>query len=144
MSSSFPGDSPTPVGRPRKGRHSVKSEFIPVGSTLTRSERTKRLKDELQLTLELLTKVRGRLIAELATSKAADVSRDYTGRLKDVTACYADLTTNAIRLAQSEKKLGDELTPAEERDTAVEYILSLEPSERDTVIAYLITKSKGA
>jgi hypothetical protein len=143
MPASFPGDSPTPVGRPKgRSRSVLNLTKVPVGETKTNgNERVRHLKAELGLQLELVTRARTKLIAELGMSGKTDLTRDFTSRLKDLTSCFSDLTSARIRLDASEKKLEKEMTPAEERDTAIEYILAMDPAERTAAIQYLVLKS---
>ncbi len=116
------------------GRRAKYGDSVPV--------KVRHLREELATQLELVVKARIRLNQELSAN-GGDLTRDFTARMKDLTACFTDITQARIRLDTSEKKLGDDLTPAQERETAIKFILSLEPSEQADIIAYLTEQVKA-
>lgn len=98
-----------------------------------RSARVIRLKEELNLILELVVHSRESLENELDTEfaqKKFSIDKSFLAKLKDLTACYDKLTDARIRLDKSEKAMEAEMTPQEEKAAVRAFILSLENKER--------------
>ncbi len=98
-----------------------------------RSARAIRLKEELNLILELVVHSRESLNNELNSEfaqKKLSVDKPFISKLKDVSACYNSLTDARIRLDKAEKALEAEMTPAEEMAAVRAFIMALDNKER--------------
>lgn len=98
-----------------------------------RSARAIRLKEELNLILELVVHSRESLNNELQSEfaqKQFSVDKPFISKLKDLTACYNSLTDARIRLDKAEKAMEAEMTPQEEKAAVRAFIMSLENKER--------------
>lgn len=106
-----------------------------------RSARVIRLKEELNLILEVVVHAREALSNELSSEvaqKKLSIDAKFLSKLKALTSAYRELTDARIRLDKSERTLEKELTPAEEKQAVREFILSLEGKERASMIKGLI------
>jgi hypothetical protein len=102
------------------------------GSLVERNERVIRLKEELNLILQLVVHSRESLENELNSEfaqKKLSVDKGFVAKLKDLTVCYNTLTAARISLDKAEKQLEKELSPEEEREVVRNYIRSLEHGE---------------
>jgi hypothetical protein len=103
------------------------------GTIRERNERVVRLKEELNLILQLVVHSRESLDNELDSEfaqKKLSIDEKFLRKLKELTACYNSLTDARIRLDKSERSLEKEMTPAEERETVRAFIRSMEINER--------------
>lgn len=91
------------------------------------------MKDELIKVLDLVTRCRESIEAEVSTGTAAkmrSVDIDFLKRLKELSVIFNNMTDARIRLDKAEKQLENDLTPAEEQAAVVEYIHSMPNLER--------------
>lgn len=103
------------------------------GTIRERNERVVRLKEELNLILQLVVHSRESLDNELDSEfaqKKLSIDEKFLRKLKELTACYNSLTDARIRLDKSERSLEKEMTPAEERETVRAFVRSMELNER--------------
>lgn len=101
-----------------------------------KAARAIRLRNELQMILELVVNIRGRLESELAEAVSANfINKEFVTKLKDLTACYQTLTTCQINLNKSEKAMEEAMTPAQELKAVKDFIKNeLTAAERYDVI----------
>lgn len=114
---------------------------IPVDTVRVRNERVIRLKEELNLILELVVHSREALKNELSTEfaqKRLSVDKTFLTKLKELTACYNSLTDARIRLDKADRSLEKDLSPAEEKEAVREFILSLGGDERGRFLRQMI------
>lgn len=93
-----------------------------------RSARAIRLKQELNLILELVVHSRESLENELSSEfaqKKLSIDKAFLTKLKDLTACYNSLTDARIRLDKAEKAMEKEMTPQEEMAAVRAFVQSL-------------------
>lgn len=105
-----------------------------------RSERALRLKNELNLILEMVVHAREALQNELNTEfaqKKISIDKPFLDRLKGLTACFTQLTESRIRLDKAEKEMEAEMTPAEEREAVRAFVKSLSMDESYRLIHML-------
>lgn len=108
-----------------------------------RSARVIRLKEELNLILEVVVHAREALSNELKSEvaqKKLSIDAKFLGKLRALTSAYRELTDARIRLDKSERTLEKELTPAEELEAVREHVLSLENPERGKFLRDLIRR----
>lgn len=106
-----------------------------------RSARIIRLKEELNLILELVVHSREALTNELSTEftqKKLTVDVAFLKKLRELTAMYEILTKSRIQLDKAETSLEREMTPADELKAVRDFIKSLSPSERGVELRDLI------
>lgn len=134
MPTGFPGDSPTPVGRPRV--HPVR--VTRAETTRQKNTRLQQLKEELVLQLDLIVDARDKLEREFRKEGVAGkfVTKDWISRLKDLTSCFNSVTESKIRVEAAERKIDKDLTPAEEREAVIDFVLSADDSAE--IIKYLV------
>lgn len=101
-----------------------------------RTARALRLRNELQMILELVVNIRGRLETELKDAVSAKfIDKGFVTKLKDLTACYQTLTTCQMNLNKSEKAMEEDMTPAQELKAVKDFIKNdLTAAERYEVI----------
>lgn len=93
-----------------------------------RSERALRLKNELNLVLELVVHSREALQNELNTEfaqKKLSIDKTFLTKLKELTACFNSLTASRIQLDKAERAMEKEMTPQEEREAVFNFMASL-------------------
>lgn len=106
-----------------------------------RSARVIRLKEELNLILELVVHSREALNNELSSEfaqKKLSIDKEFLSKLKDLSACYNTLSASRIQLDKSERSLEKEMTPAEEKGAVRDFILALSGYERGAFLRELI------
>lgn len=101
-----------------------------------KAARAIRLRNELQMILELVVNIRGRLQTELDDAVSAKfINKEFVTKLKDLTACYQTLTSCQVQLTKSEKLMEDAMTPAQELKAVKDFIKNeLTAAERYDVI----------
>lgn len=99
-----------------------------------RTARAIRLKNELNLFLEMVADMRQRLLNELDDAAKAGnsqyIDKTFLSKLKDLSTCYERLTKCRIDLNKAEKQMEDEMTPAEEMETVRNFVMALDNTER--------------
>lgn len=98
-----------------------------------RTARAIRLKEELNLILELVVKMRERLERELEDSdqvQAKYIDKGFISKLRELSMCYERLTSSRIALGKAEKAEEAEMTPAEEMEAVRAFIMALDNTER--------------
>jgi hypothetical protein len=111
-----------------------------------RSERAIRLKNELNLILELVVNARESLQNEFTTEiskKQYSVDKAYLTKLKELTACFNSLTDSRIRLDKAEKAMEKEMTPQEEKEAVCAFVASLHNEERYHIIQRMWREHKA-
>lgn len=114
-----------------------------------RSARAIRLKEELNLILELVVKMRKRLEGEEAQAVSGVlISKEFVAKLKDLTHCYQTLTKSRIDLDKAERSMENDMTPAQEKKAVKDYVSSLGGAEKADLIKdmwaeHLRTRGKG-
>lgn len=106
-----------------------------------RSARIIRLKEELNLILELVVHSREALTNELDSEfaqKKRSIDAVFLKKLKELTIMYETLTKSRISLDKAEHALEREMTPADELRAVRDFIKSLEPMERGENLRDLI------
>ncbi len=106
-----------------------------------RSARVIRLKEELNLILELVVHSRESLQNELNSEfaqKKLSIDKQFLTKLKDLTASYNSLTASRIQLDKSERTMEKEMTPSEEKQAVFDYFLSLDGGERARMLRAMI------
>lgn len=101
-----------------------------------RTARALRLRNELQMILEMVVNIRVRLESELASPSPGNfIDKGFVTKLKDLTACYQTLTTCQMNLNKSEKAMEEDMTPAQELKAVKDFIKNdLTAAERYEVI----------
>lgn len=102
-----------------------------------RSARAIRLREELNLILELVVHSRQALENELSSEfaqKRLSVDKAFVGKLKDLTSCYQTLTQSQIQLNKNEKQMEADMTPAQEKQAVRDFVASLGSDERYDLI----------
>lgn len=120
---------------------------IPRDTVRVRNERVVRLKDELNLILELVVHSREALTSELSSEfaqKKLAIDKPFLTKLKELTACYNSLTDARIRLDKADRSLEKDLSPAEEKEAVREFILSLAASERGRFLKQMVVAHNAA
>jgi hypothetical protein len=123
--------------------HSGNIPSIPKDTVRVRNDRVIRLKEELNLILELVVHSREALTNELSSEfaqKKLAIDKPFLTKLKELTACYNSLTDARIRLDKAERSLEKDLSPAEEKEAVRDYVLSLGRAERGKFLKQMITK----
>ncbi|HEY6019745.1 MAG TPA: hypothetical protein VIY48_07540 [Candidatus Paceibacterota bacterium] len=98
-----------------------------------RNARVIRMKDELIKMLDLVTRCRESVEAEVSSGIAAEmkfVDADFLKRIKELSVIFNNMTDARIRLDKAERAIENDLTPAEEYDAVRQYVRSLDPKER--------------
>ena len=96
-----------------------------------RSARAVRLKNELNVMLELIVKMRERLENELADVTHKFIDDKFITKVNKLSQSFERLTSARIQLDKAEKALEAEMTPAEEMAAVREFILTgLDNTER--------------
>ena len=99
-----------------------------------RSARAIRLRNELNLILELVVKMRERLERELAESDQVQskfIGKDFIDKVNKLAQSYERLTSSRIALVKAEKAAEDEMTPAQEMEAVRTFVLEgLDNTER--------------
>lgn len=96
-----------------------------------RSARAIRLKNELNLMLELVVNIRERLESELKDAVSDKfINRDFVSKLKDLSQIFERLTSARIQLDKAERAMEAELTPAQEKDAVKNFVRALVGFER--------------
>lgn len=116
---------------------------IPQDTVRVRNERVIRLKEELNLILELVVHSREALTNELSSEfaqKKLAIDKPFLTKLKELTACYNSLTDARIRLDKAERSVEKDLSPAEEKEAVADYIMSLGNTERGRLLKRLVIK----
>lgn len=116
---------------------------IPKDSVRVRNDRVIRLKEELNLILELVVHSREALTNELSTEfaqKKLTIDKPFLTKLKELTACYNSLTDARIRLDKAERSLEKDLSPAEEKEAVRDYVMSLTNLERGRFLKQMVVK----
>jgi len=106
-----------------------------------RSVRVIRLKEELNLILELVVHSREALTSELSTEfaqKKLSIDAKFLDKLKALTSMYETLTKARIGLDKAEHSLEKEMTPGEEKQAVYDFIMGLEARERADAIRRLV------
>lgn len=111
-------------------------------TTAAATKRVARLKNELDLQLELICHSRENLQQEMLTSYAAStgLKQDHLKALQQLTACFNDLTRARIALLKAEREAEDSMTPADEKEAVEEYILSMQPAEQREFLSKLVKR----
>lgn len=120
---------------------------IPRDTVRVRNERVIRLKEELNLILELVVHSREALTNELSTEfaqKKLAIDKPFLTKLKELTACYNSLTDARIRLDKAERSLEKDLSPAEEKEAVRDYIMSLGVPERGRFLKQMVVKHNAS
>lgn len=90
-----------------------------------------RLKDELQATIDVVAHTRESLTRELGEQtdrwSKLGASKEFIARLKDLTSSFNSLTEAKIRLDKAEKSLEEDMTPEEEYQVVLQYLVDMEP-----------------
>lgn len=97
-----------------------------------RSDRALRLKNELNLVLELVVHSREALQNELSSEfaqKKLSIDKTFLTKLKELTACFNSLTASRIQLDKAERAMEAEMTPQEEREAVLNFVASLSMDE---------------
>ena len=121
-------------------------KHIPVDSVRVRNERVVRLKDELNLILELVVHSREALTFELSSEfaqKRLMIDKPFLTKLKELTACYNSLTDARIRLDKADRSLEKDLSPAEEKEAVREFVAALGNEERYRFLTQMVTSYKA-
>lgn len=110
-----------------------------------RTERVRRLRDELNLQLELVCHSRESLQIQMLSSHedSLGISVDYLKKLKELTSCFNSLTDARIRLLKAEKQREDDMTPEEEKETVREFLRGMDLAERKEFMADLVSLSNA-
>ena len=97
-----------------------------------RSARAVRLKNELNVMLELIVKMRERLENELADSAQQKfIDKNFIDKVNKLAQSFERLTASRIQLDKAEKSLEAEMSPAEEMAAVRTFILEgLDNTER--------------
>lgn len=106
-----------------------------------RSARVLRLKEELNLILELVVHSREALGNELNSEFAQlqkSVDKSFLRKLKDLTSCYNSLSSSRIQLDKAERQMEKEMTAEEEKEAVISYLMSLEARERSKMLNEVI------
>jgi len=90
-----------------------------------------RLKDELQATIDIVAHTRESLERELGDQtdrwSKLGASKEFIARLKDLTSSFNSLTEAKIRLDKAEKQLEEDMTPEEEYQVVLQYLVDMDP-----------------
>jgi recombinational DNA repair ATPase RecF len=98
----------------------------------TRNAVITRLKEELDAAIALVVHARESLENELDSEwaqKKLSVDASFLKKLSQLTASFNSLTESKIRLDKAEKAMERDLTPEEEREAVVGYLVGLKPQE---------------
>lgn len=98
-----------------------------------RNARVIRMKDELIKMLDLVTRCRESVEAEVSTGIAAEmkfVDADFLKRIKELSVIFNNMTDARIRLDKAERAIENDLTPSEEYEAVRMYVRALDPKER--------------
>ena len=133
MALEVPGTGLQPVSL----AHRLDKELKIKPGVAERSARAIRLKEELNLILELVVHSREALENELSSEfaqKKLSVDKAFIGKLSDLTRCYQALTASRIQLDKSERTMEAEMTPAQEKQAVRDFVASLGADERYDII----------
>jgi hypothetical protein len=125
------------VGMDRQAEKDILKAAGHRDGVVARSARVLRLKEELNLQLELVVHARESLENELSSEiaqKKLSIDKSFLSKLKELTACFNSLTDARIRLDKSEKALEKEMTPQEEKEAVRAFVASLTVDERYNLI----------
>jgi len=128
------------------GRTKWAKELRAVPTVSTKSARVLRLKEELNLILELVVHSRESLQNELESEfaqKKSSIDDKFLRKLKELTACYGTLTDARIRLDKSERAMEKEMTPEDELETVEMFVKAMENVERARWLHKMISFHKS-
>lgn len=114
-------------------RAKLLSEVKHKDGVTERSARALRLKNELNVILELVVHAREALQSELSSEfaqKKLSIDKPFLDKLKGLTSCFTELTASRIRLDKAEKEMEAEMTPSEELAAIESHVASLPQEER--------------
>lgn len=95
-----------------------------------------RLKEELDATLRVVASTREQLSKEgELLEKAGLVDDKFLRKLKELTASFNSLTESKIRLDKAERAMEEDLTPEEERQAVLSYLVSCGWNEFQAVVS---------
>ena len=112
-------------------------------TTTVKNARVRRLKDELNIILEMVTQTREALqedTKDLSTGRLvqAKLTDKHIKMLKELTIMFRELTTARIALDKAEKQLEKEMTPLEEKQAVAEFIMNMPGKERGIFLKKVI------
>lgn len=99
-----------------------------------RNARVIRMKDELIKMLDLVTRCRESVEAEVSGTGLAgqmrSIDADFLKRIKELSVIFNNMTDARIRLDKAERAIENDLTPTEEYEAVRSYVRSLDAKER--------------
>lgn len=133
MALEVPGTGLQPVDLARR----LDKELKIKPGVAERSARAIRLKEELNMILELVVHSRQALENELSSEfaqKKLSVDKAFISKLKDLSGCYHSLTASRIQLDKAERQMEAEMTPAQEKQAVRDFVASLGTDESYDII----------